>query len=180
MGMMRFAKSCLVMALLLLANVGSAYETSTHRLLTDTAVDQSVLARGYLEQELGLAMEMFLRSSDGKSFRHHFYDPIYDRGLTANLGVAVPAGRRAFEWSLESTEGIVGQDFSWRDGRRYFLDALTLRDPADREEAMAQTFRTLGHVLHLIQDMAVPEHTRNDWHAGVFAPFFPFGTPSLF
>src|SRR5262245_12286484 len=206
MGMIRLAQFCLVVPLLLVTDVGSAYETSTHLLLTDTAVDQSVLARGYLEQELGLAMEMFLRSADGKSFRlhdwpgqgsiheddfdvsslapfrfrHHFYDPVYDRGLTANLGVAVPAGRRAFEWSLESTDGIVGQDFSWRDGRRYFLDALTLRDPADREEAMAQTFRTLGHVLHLIQDMAVPEHTRNDWHAGVFAPFFPFGTPSLF
>src|SRR5262249_32939619 len=71
MGMMRFAKSCLVMALLLLANVGSAYETSTHRLLTDTAVDQSVLARVSREHEFAFAREMFLGPAEEKLFRPH-------------------------------------------------------------------------------------------------------------
>jgi len=32
-----------------------------------------------------------------------------------------------------------------------------------RESAFANTFWTMGHVLHLLQDMGVPAHTRNDF-----------------
>ena len=59
-------------------------------------------------------------------------------------------GRRAFEWALEDPEEISGQDFSWRDARRYFFNGLTASSPRDREAAMALIFRTLGHVVHLI------------------------------
>jgi hypothetical protein len=34
---------------------------------------------------------------------------------------------------------------------------------ADREAALARTFETLGHVMHLVQDLSVPAHTRNDF-----------------
>ncbi|BCO30781.1 hypothetical protein TspCOW1_08840 [Thiohalobacter sp. COW1] len=33
-----------------------------------------------------------------------------------------------------------------------------------RKAYWATTFRALGDVLHLIQDMAQPQHTRNDLH----------------
>ena len=36
-----------------------------------------------------------------------------------------------------------------------------------RFEYWATTFRSLGDVLHLLQDMAQPQHTRNDRHAGM-------------
>jgi hypothetical protein len=194
-----------IVSILFSASVSLAYETDTHDAITAAAFDRSVLAQGHLAQQLALPIEAGFRASDGQlfnardwlrqgsireddidlfrapfRFRHHFYDPVYDRGLTGKLNGPVPVGRRAFEWALEETEEIPGQNFSWRDGRRYFLTALTAGPPSDRQAAMASTFLTLGHVIHLIQDMGVPEHTRNDWHAGVIPPLFPFGTPSLF
>src|SRR5262249_53869781 len=97
---------------LVFAGTSPAFETSTHVRITDAAVSQSVLAKGYLEQELGLALDVVLKSPDSRKFtirawpgqgsiheddfnvfslatlrfRPHFYDPVYDRGLTANLG----------------------------------------------------------------------------------------------
>jgi len=34
----------------------------------------------------------------------------------------------------------------------------------ERENYFARTFKGLGHQMHLIQDMSVPEHVRNDGH----------------
>jgi hypothetical protein len=43
----------------------------------------------------------------------------------------------------------------------------TLTKPEDiRNAYWATTFRALGDVLHLVQDMGQPQHTRNDPHAG--------------
>ena len=143
-----------------------AYETDTHKRITDTAVDESVVSKGYLEQELGLTLETGL-SSNGERFRiadwpgqgsireddfnlgsfapfrfrNHFYDPIFDRGLTGNLNGAASVGRRAFEWALEDADTITGQDFSWRDGRAYFLSGLMAPTPAKREESMGPSGR---------------------------------------
>ncbi|MDP9192837.1 MAG: hypothetical protein M3P06_14140, partial [Acidobacteriota bacterium] len=36
--------------------------------------------------------------------------------------------------------------------------------PAQRENSAGKLFYTLGHVMHLVEDMAQPEHTRNDQH----------------
>lgn len=164
----------------------SAFEIETHRIITDHAVEASILTQGYLEQELALSPSAELQGTDGQRlrpsrwvqegsvredslaffsrqplrFRHHFYDPHFDRGLS----VGILLGRRAFEWALEEPEEIAGQGFSWRDARRYFFDALTAGTSSQREAQMTRTFQTLGHVIHLIQDMGSPEHTRNDMH----------------
>lgn len=55
--------------------------------------------------------------------------------------------------------------FDWDAARGSFLNALTLGAPTDREAALAQTFEALGHVMHLVQDLAVPAHVRNDFDA---------------
>ncbi len=58
-----------------------------------------------------------------------------------------------------------GNRFDWDTARISYLNALTLPARADRETALAQTFETLGHVMHLVQDMAVPAHVRNDFQS---------------
>jgi hypothetical protein len=65
----------------------------------------------------------------------------------------------------------------WDSARKSFLDALALPGAAAREAAMAQTFEALGHVMHLVQDMAVPAHVRNNLlsHAGVSLSPLKFG-----
>ncbi len=42
---------------------------------------------------------------------------------------------------------------------------------AFRKAYRATTFRALGDVMHLIEDMAQPQHTRNDQHSGLCFPF---------
>lgn len=60
--------------------------------------------------------------------------------------------------------------FAWPDTRRYFYNALTSKTREEREHYSALTFFSLGHSLHILEDMGVPAHTRNDfmydhiWH----------------
>lgn len=58
-----------------------------------------------------------------------------------------------------------GNDMDWNAARKYYRLALTATDNAAREAYFAQTFQALGQVMHLLQDMAVPAHVRNDFTA---------------
>lgn len=104
---------------------------------------------------------------------NHFYDPVYDVGWTGEHQGDTPAlATQAFtrvgiisrkplsapEWAVNDLAQYdysrYGGDHSWRTGLQAYA-----KD--DRETAM----RALGHTLHLLEDMAVPDHTRNDSHA---------------
>lgn len=118
---------------------------------------------------------------------NHFYDPVYDRPLTV-LGGAL--GQRSPDWGLGSgdafaavpvEDGFRENHFTFFDAREAMFRALTGKDKngnfagddngpriseADRKAYWATVFRTVGNVVHLIQDAAQPQHTRNDAHAG--------------
>ncbi|MFI5387053.1 MAG: hypothetical protein ACHQ50_13145 [Fimbriimonadales bacterium] len=90
-------------------------------------------------------------------------------------------GPAAPDWAFEQDTEPVDLRFSWREARDTFFHALTDKIQKDREESLARTFRALGDVLHLAQDMGSPEHTRNDAHAN--SPNDPLrlcGAESLF
>lgn len=63
--------------------------------------------------------------------------------------------------------------FAWPDTRRYFYNALTSATKEERGHYFAMTFFSLGHNLHILEDMGVPAHTRNDflydhiWHGAI-------------
>ncbi len=68
--------------------------------------------------------------------------------------------------SIISLQPIVTDNgMDWNAARSYYYMALTATNDNAREEYFAQTFQTLGQVLHLLQDMAVPAHVRNDFTA---------------
>jgi hypothetical protein len=106
---------------------------------------------------------------------HHFYDPVYNRGLTVP-GMAL--GEKAFEWALEDPAEVIGQDYSYRHAKEAYRQALTKADAKNREHWLATTFYILGHVLHMLQDMASPGHTRNAMHIGQIG-VFDFGPKSV-
>jgi len=54
------------------------------------------------------------------------------------------------------------QEMGWDNARGYFYDALTAQDPVVREAKFIKTFRAMGQTMHMLQDMAVPAHVRND------------------
>ena len=107
----------------------------------------------------------------------HFFNPLNGEALSAGpyilptfpYYISRISGIRSPDWALEDVTYDAGnlglpQRFSYRFGRQYFYDALTLSAKADRDNKWGLTFQTLGHVIHHIQDMAQPQHTRNDFH----------------
>jgi len=98
---------------------------------------------------------------------NHFYNPLSNEGLSKGWAWGNPTDRW-FMLSEAQDEGIWVWDkmgrYSWKDVREYFHKALTSADEAVREDAFADTFRGLGQLMHLAEDMAVPLHTRNDLH----------------
>lgn len=167
-----------------------AYEVETHEKMTESAAIQSSLALylpeiGFLSLDdplttplasqsiLDWIKEGSVKEDDTVSesfFRYvnHFYDPTPGApnggGYTGLLIPGLLSGLPSPEWGLESND-IAGQKYSFRDARQYLYDGLTLPSKADRDANLALTFRTLGDVMHLLQDMAQPQHTRNDSHA---------------
>ena len=88
---------------------------------------------------------------------NHFYDPITGKGL--NTGGIIIWGEPSLQWGKNSTNG-----WDWEDARNYYHTALISVNRDTRETAFANTFRALGQVIHLVQDIAVPAHARNDAH----------------
>ena len=101
-----------------------------------------------------------LEDWDNAGFKHDInllYTQFY-RGLPVSaLLWALKPGEQDFE---ENTTG----DWSWSNARYYFYQALTNPTEDERIEKFADCFRALGQVMHLLQDMSVPLHTRNDVH----------------
>ncbi len=74
----------------------------------------------------------------------HFYDPVH--------GVGLNDYRPSIDWV---TNNLSGNEFTWGRGIEAYAKG-------DEHTAMV----TLGHVIHLIEDASVPDHTRNDPHMG--------------
>ncbi|MBI4824610.1 MAG: hypothetical protein HY805_10350 [Nitrospirae bacterium] len=81
----------------------------------------------------------------------HFYNPLTNKGLT-EFGVTI--GESAYERA----------NFLWQDARGSFYSGLISTTKGDREKSLSIAFETLGRIMHLVQDMAVPAHTRDDMH----------------
>jgi len=108
---------------------------------------------------MGAAFEDGFTPCDSRP-RNHFFDPIYNRGLTV-FGIS---GQRSPDWAIEDAGKITEQEFSFQDARDYFYKAMTLPGKQERDKYFGFMFQTLGQVIHHIQDMAQPQHTRNDIH----------------
>lgn len=183
----------------LVPRLAIAYSQDTHTRLSRAAFDQSVVNTEIeFLRNLGLDPSKRLPNSGGTLFAipdlvrfgafqedegiralNHFFNPLNGSALTG-----VPGARPSPTWALEDTgpiDGIISaQEFSFNDARRSFHEALTLPDQAKREKSFGRTFETLGHVIHHVQDMAQPQHVRNDEHCdrGICRPlqrFHPSG-----
>lgn len=118
----------------------------------------------------------------------HFYDPIYDRSFQYQVLCVTYTCKPSTNWSMGRTDPLnPGSDaddlnrrnhFTWQDARNNYWWALTLQrsdtgmlavdaliGSAERQVRWASTVNDVGHVIHLLQDMAQPQHTRNDGHA---------------
>ena len=124
----------------------------------------------------------------------HFYDPIYDRGFDYQTFCTAYTCAKSITWSLGDTDPLhPGSDapdgsrrnhFTWQDARNNEWWGLTLKrtggtpvvdatnSSVERLDRWATTINSLGHVVHLLQDTAQPQHVRNDSHAPPTVAFF--------
>ncbi len=106
---------------------------------------------------------------NGTRARNHFYDPVQHIPLTIG---PLKLGETSPDWAI-SGKGQPSPSFSYTDARKAMLLGLTGPALQDRNAKLGLMFETLGHVVHHMQDMAQPQHVRNEAHAtlGIPAPF---------
>jgi hypothetical protein len=104
---------------------------------------------------------------------NHFYDPTTGGRLTdgggASYALSSALERVIGTGSNVDWKNAIGQvtgpyKLSWVNARDYFYKALTLTSNIDKNKNWGNLFLSMGSVVHLLTDMAVPAHVRNDSH----------------
>lgn len=137
-----------------------AYKTDTHQNITAMAAATAGKLQSFLsdsaevsDQECsGSLVFGSLSEDDFPRFFRHFYDPINLIGLGQFAS--------AVDWGYSSPNN----DHSWLEGRSRYFNGLTAPTHEERSGNLLRLCRGLGHIVHLMEDMAQPSHTRNDPH----------------
>ncbi len=128
----------------------------------------------------------------GSQALNHFFDPAHNLplnifGIRPGSLVGLP-NLRSPDWALQdaAAEISAAQQRAYRNARQNFYAALTTPDAVVRDRDWGLAFQSLGQVIHHLQDMAQPQHVRNDPHCdSVFPCLIPLGVvgfhnPSLY
>ncbi|MBI4993718.1 lamin tail domain-containing protein [Candidatus Wolfebacteria bacterium] len=151
-------------------------DKTTHPAITDEVVDFYNLLnpqKPLTNQEKEWIIEGSILEDTPPRWINHFYDPIRNEGLTgekagsyspkailewATAGFLMNQPVSAVDWSNNK---FIQEDYERYRGDRTWKKALNYYADGNYEEA----YKTLGQIIHLLEDMTVPEHTRNDTHA---------------
>jgi hypothetical protein len=156
----------------------SAYDNdTTHPALTRKSIelfDHYYSTSTLNSKEANYVVNGSINEDDAPRWLNHFYDPVYERGFTFDnlswpssklwAGSARLQGGPTEFLAAGVTRGYftADDDYSWE--RAIYEYAW-----GDKRRGL----ESLGHILHLIQDATVPEHTRNDPHP----PIADLGSP---
>jgi len=176
-----------ILLVFIFCHEGHCFKDETHRGITQSAVrptkspDTGFNFNNFLTTKLGMQMgldepledtfnysllsfgtrsaeKILVNGSylEDKSLRYlrHFHDGLENFGLWDYFDSAL-------FWAQED---VGGNGYSWNDARHFYYAALTATRTDQRDANFARAFRSVGQVMHLVEDMAVPEHTRNDAH----------------
>ena len=150
-------------------------DKTTHRDLTREVIAFYELSTGkkFTDEQKQWIISGSVEEDRAPRWINHFYDPVFERGLQAeSIGIS---GYLAKNWAQYSSyqsinpenianlwtgKGPVISGSWWGD----FSYEAAIKDYSKNKEK--ESYLALGHVLHLIEDMTVPEHTRNDPHPG--------------
>ena len=161
----------IIFILLLLPNA-FGYETNVHEKITEKAITFSNI-ESYLKSNINIslmtkfngqfAIEWLKLGSKWEDndfalrWLNHFYDPTIGKGLNPCVTTLCSP---SLQWGKDSSENA----WSWKWARDSYYKALTDFNPKYRETYFSYVFRALGQVIHLVHDLAVPAHVRNDPH----------------
>jgi hypothetical protein len=168
------------------------YETNVHWKIADYAIASSQTEQ-YLLNNLGIKLfkdkfkadiiynytaqewiekgsqweDDIIGASANLRFMNHFYDPTTGKGLNVD-GVPVGDAVSSLIWGRSHVNNL----FNWTRARNRYYTALTTINPTDRNATFAYLFRSLGQLIHLVHDKAVPAHVRNDGHFPANYPIY--------
>lgn len=167
-----------ILAVLLVTNIPSvlAYDDdTTHPALTQEVIEFYNLSfpnQPITDEQREWIIQGSILEDTPPRWINHFYDPINKVGWTgeeagkisaeavrkASLFISTEKPLSAVEWVkndlIQESYRSLGGNRSWQRGLDYYLDG-------DEKEF----YITLGHILHILEDMGVPDHARNDTHA---------------
>jgi hypothetical protein len=98
---------------------------------------------------------------------NHFFDPVHNRGLSAQSGLMArlffrgassPAGKPAPDWVVDPTNDLNVARF-WRE----LEQSATAAGKAERDMHLAYALLAAGALLHVLEDMGSPSRVRDDW-----------------
>lgn len=127
------------------------------------------------KQEIQWLRQGAIEEDEPARWINHFYNPITGKGwtgsrfgyLTPEQGLATVADIAAKE-PIPSADWVTNQDYQSAYGRQFgnqtWQKAVKSYVDGDKKSA----FIALGHILHLVEDAGVPEHTRDDTHADLY------------
>jgi len=156
-----------------------AYGIETHAYLTSEVIEfynQKFSGNKIPDDLKNYLLDGSRREDNIPRWMNHFYDPVYNRGLTDSV---LGTWQKSKDWAQDGTHQISAlynpilnttladfyavadpgklkeTDFSWQRAITDYVNGNQKR-----------AFYSLGHILHLIEDASVPDHTRNDPHPG--------------
>lgn len=159
-----------------------AYPTEVHEFITQEALSEynQEDQHSFTVEEENFIKKGAIHEDAVPRWMNHFFDPIYKRGLSSDsvINPFLPIGKWndapvwANNWEVQdknlyksfqmfSDASIFdGLEINKTESAFVWNRALYEWIKGDRNTSLF----ILGHVLHLIQDMFVPDHTRNDAH----------------
>jgi len=117
----------------------------------------------YLRSPIALLVFGSVMEDFGTRPANHFYMPLSQTTGAALTVSNIELGSDARTWAfLQNTDNR----WNWMRAYDEYKRAFSAPMNSERHSAFADMFLTIGHVVHLVQDMSQPSHTRNDPHPG--------------
>lgn len=161
-------------------------DTESHRKISERAVQSSVSLdlNGFIKGKYGHNLGLEFSAGEDTLFQHilngshledandddkaigeraenHFHDPTRTFN-EAGLYNYPFSGKSAAVWAHFEDRNLWDLESFYDYLELSFMSSST----EERLDNLEKTFRTAGHLMHLLQDMAVPAHTRNELYFG--------------
>jgi hypothetical protein len=147
-----------------------AYAEGIHSIMTEYAFRSahtsyaSKLGSDFIQDKAQLKMTTgAYHEDDGLMPLNHFLDPVHGVPLKVLFPACGTLGDRADQYAVTNSDNAV----SFANDQ--YAAAVVGPNPGTRGAHADELFTMLGHEVHLVEDMAQPEHTRNDQHRFAFA-----------
>lgn len=133
-----------------------------------------------VQNDRGLTLELPLWRPPGSDPYTYFISSIIPPGSEVISYPGPTLGNRSPDWILHDRSSEIKHNFtftnfepnkySWWSAQGHFANALQNSTKEQRKLRLEEMYKSLGHILHHIQDMGQPQHVRNDMHCDGCGP----------